>query len=203
MKLDIIRICKKFKVSLDSIDLNKEVPDIISNIEDAILYDGIYHENPRWLMAELWRIECSYELKKLESTTSFNEGLREILDKDHYYIEDDFLVCDKLISCSMIQNNNRVSILNDIRQKKIKDLGYGISKYRILKNLNIQEVYCEGCHPNLNNVSNQFCLDSRFLDLPLNYENILLLEVMLSQFNISQSYLNRDELQPLMEIIDE
>jgi len=197
---DIIKICKKHNVILNGLQ-KKDIDECILNIKEMIITRKIFPDNPRILIAELLKYQQSLKLKELKNDPCFCSTLNEILEHDNYTLKNDFLICNKFISCSIIQSNNKITILDSTKSTQIRSLGYGISEYRIFLNKKIREVYCKGKHPNINPNSKQFCIDPYFLDSDLNYQNLLILEELLSQFNIKHSYLDFNETKQIENIL--
>ena len=117
--------------------------------------------------------------------------------------EGNFLICRKFIPCLIIQTSTGVQIVNEKQRKRIQSLGYGVTEYKIERNYCIREVFCRGRHPNLNYETKSFCLDSELLESHLDIETILLIEEMLSQINLINSYLDVTERNNLLEVLGE
>jgi len=203
MKKQILEICKQHDVKTKRVNLEGEISEILSRIQHMIISREIIPDNPRTFMADLWKLESNLNIQKLDEDSEFQNFIADLMNDKKYCIEGNFIVCNKFIRCTMIQSSFKISVLTTEKIQKVKDLDFGITQYRILKNKTIREVYCKGKHPNLNLISGQFCLDSKFLNLPLNYQNLLLLEELLSQFNISDCYLDKNDFKLLQEILNE
>lgn len=202
MKNDIIKLCHKYRIPLSKIKTDHNIEDIISIIENMLINRIVIVDDPRRLMSELWKIKNDINNKLLYQTPSFQSKIKEILKLECFFDDKDYLICKKLICCSVVQQYRTVVILNDDQKLKMSQLGYGITSYRIKKSENIREVYCEGLHPNLNQYTKQFCLDDEFLSLELSMHNIYLLEELLSQFNMTNCYIPYNQKILIEEIIN-
>jgi len=198
---DIKRVCQKHKLNIKNINFNQDVSDIIDDIGKGIINRSILTMNHRVVMAELWNIEKARDNEILFKSENFRSNLDIILEDSHFTCNNDFINCNKKIPCTVVQTADRTILLNDREQKELADLGYGISSYKIRKGNKINEVYCNGKHPNLDTRSKQFCLDSDFLNLDLKKKNILMLEELLSHFNISDCFIPLDEKELILEVI--
>ena len=134
---DIIKICKKHNVILNGLQ-KKDIDECILNIKEMIITRKIFPDNPRILIAELLKYQQSLKLKELKNDPCFCTTLNEILEHDNYTLKNDFLICNKFISCSIIQSNNKITILDSTKSTQIRSLGYGISEYRIFLNKKIR-----------------------------------------------------------------
>lgn len=202
MKKRLLDICKEHCIAIKNINLDQDIEDIIYDIENAIINRKIYVDNPRIAMADLWRLEQKYHNEKLFNDETFKQRMEEILKDTSFSDTDGFIKCQKFIPCTVIQNEYKTIILNDAQKKKIENLGYGITEYKIRKGRTIREVYCTGVHPNLNTTTKQFCLDNEFLELDLNKQNIFLLEELLSHFNLHDCFILSSEKEKITEAIN-
>jgi len=199
--IDSIRsVCRKYNISTKN--LNGDTSTIIHNIGEGIIDRSILVENPRIVMAELWKIEKAETNNILYQTKSFIDNIAEIVMTMGFEDIGDFIVCNKLIPCCMIQTTTYYKMLNDDQKIKLQNLGYGITQYKIRKSEKIREVYCLGNHPNANNKSKQFCLDNEFLNLELNVDNVCLLEELLSHINLKSCFLTMNETKLILEILN-
>ena len=203
MKNLIVEECKKNNINLSNIDMDQNISDIVHDIEQAIINRNILVKNPRIIMSNLWNIERQIKDSIIFKTENFRTKLDDILTDSRYELCGDFLVNKQFIQCTVLQSDDITILLNDKQKQKIIELGYGISSYKIRKGNTIREVYCEGMHPNLNDVTKQFCLDVDFLDLELTKVNLLLLEELLSQFNMKSCYILYSDKMKIMEAIRE
>jgi len=201
MKKLIAEECRNNNISLSKINMDQDISDIVHDIEQLIINRDVLVDNPRIVMANLWKIERQMKDSILFKTESFQSKLDDILTDSRYELCGDFIVNKQFIECTVIQSRCSTVLLNDDQKQKIAELGYGISSYKIRKGNTIREVYCEGKHPNLNDVTKQFCLDVDFLDLELTKVNLLLLEELLSQFNMESCYILHSDKNKIMEAI--
>ena len=197
---EIIDACHKHKIDVSKIDLNQSVDDIIDDIESDIIHKVIVIDNPRVVMSDFWKIKQSTKYSEIVEGSDFQDRMSKILKNPSFKLSENFIECVKFIPCSVVQTEYDTRLLNPQQKQRLIDLGYGISKYKIRNDETIRDVYCEGNHPNLNMNSHQFCLDVEFLNLPLNKDNVLLLEELLSHFNLQNCFIPIREKRKILEV---
>jgi len=200
---DIREICRNYNVPIDKIDFSKSYIDIIASIESMIINRQIIIDSDaRRFMADLWKSYGDYQQSLLADDVDFQIVIQSILSLDGFVDGGKYLICKKQIFPSIVNNHNEACMLTDDQISKLVAHGYAINEYRIEKNKLIRDLYCQGLHPNLNPVNGQFCLDYDFLHRDLGVSMIYMIESMLSQFNLSNSYLTYAEKQIILEIIN-
>lgn len=201
MKNSITAICQKYQFPINEINLDMELSDIVDDIERKLINRESYSVDPRRLMAELWKLQNQIESEKFRSTDEFKNIIEEIFLDSDFCDGGDFIQCNCYIPCMIVHTPAGSYILNDDQISKFTKMGYGISNFKIRKSETIREVYCEGKHPNLNELTKQFCLDIDILESELNIENLSLVKEMLSQINMKNAYCPSSEIDKIMEVL--
>ena len=198
---DIKNICDKYHVHINS-NIFMDLDQTIEKIKEMTIRREIFPNDPRKFIAELLKYKQTMEMTALENDFDFQNSIRQILKDKKYFLRDDFIVCNKYIPCLIVQFGSKIWVLDNHKVQVLKDYGFGICEFKIIKNKKIREIYCSGKHPNLNPSTKQFCVDSNFLDSELNYEKLLMVEELLSQCDIGHSYLNKDDRNYILKLIN-
>jgi hypothetical protein len=196
-----LRICQKFDYSIDNIDKSLDLSDIIDSVERKLI-DGAACADPRRMMAELWSYRNRILSEEIQQSDEFKNRLEAIRTHPSFKVIGSDIVCNQFIPCSIIHTNRGSYILNSLQIDKLTRDGYGISNFRVRKQATIQEVYCDGKHPNLDKHSKQFCLDTNFLNSELNLQNLLFVMEMVSQINMRNTYCTDSERETILEAMN-
>jgi len=199
MNNTIENIFKEF--NFNEVSINQPIEDIVQKTEKILLSNNYTLEMSRKLMAKLWKYQQELQIDQLINTNKFKQILSEILEDKTFSIKDRFLISNKFIFCTSVKTEQQFQILNDNQIQKLIQLGYGITQYKLQLNTMFTDIYCRGKHPNLNLHSDSFCVDSNIKGIEVNKKNLEFVEEMISQINLTSTFLEPKERNDIMEAI--
>jgi hypothetical protein len=181
------------------IDFTVDLTNIIKQIECDLIYKSIGLESAEKIMCDLWRFEQSVTLNHLK-TGQLKDTLIQFKQLKHYTAGDKYIICNKFIPCEAIKVSRMFHLLDQNQIKQLIDYGYGIHCFKLLIESEIRDIFCCGKHPNLSS-SNIFCWDNNLRDIEFTVENVVLIEGMMSQFNLDSCFIELEERQLLLDVI--
>jgi len=197
---DIKQILYCYNYDFSNIDFKTNLENVIDQIQTDLIQKSISLEDSRTIMGKIWKFRKSKKIENLK-IGSLKDILNQVKQLEYYSVKKDFIVYKNFIPCSAIKYSNEFHILNQNQIKKLMNLGYGINSFKLEIDDRIKELYCDGKHPNLNPSYKIFCLDDTIRNSELTVENLGLIEVMLTQFNLDSNYMKMNEFNSIMEII--
>lgn len=197
----IVEILKKYDYDFSDIYFNQSIANTIDQIEEDLIYKLIPINTARKIMAELWKLQKSDGVKILEDS-SLKEELKKIILKPGYSRKNEFIVCNKFISCTAIKTFANFHILTVDQIQTISMMGYGIKSFKVEIDSTIRDIYCTGKHPNLSSSNKSFCMDNDLKDIEFTSDNFDLIENMLSQINLSSNFLEEQEFLKIRKVVE-
>jgi len=202
VKDELLNIFDKYEFDYKRVHMDWDWQSIATEVSSLLIQENINSENPRLMMAEIWTLIKTVEIKDIFYDPDFQASLSEILLNDNNFkVEGNYIKYDNFLPCEVVQTSKEIRILNDSQIEVIHKMGYGIKNFKIEIGWFIKDVFCEGKHPNLNENSGCFCLDPTIFDSELNLKNLLMIKEMLSQFNLRSYFISKEEYDIIMEVI--
>jgi len=201
MKNQLIEVFNKHDYDYSDIDFTKESDNIVQQIEEDLIHKLYDIAVARKIMSEVWKLQKNTKLVFLKH--NIMKGiLDDISSHDGYKIQSNFVVCNKFIPCTAIKTLKVFYILDETQIQKLIGMGFGIKSYKVEISKTIGDIYCTGKHPNLSVTSKSFCIDYKIHNMNLTFNNLLLAEEMLSQFNLTSNFLEEREYSKIMEVVE-
>lgn len=194
-------IFQRYDYDYSNINMSLELKDVIIQVERDLIFGSVSAEISRKLMCDLWQLQRRNNITHIQKNI-LKDSITELTEKLHYIVRDPFIVCNKFIPCTAIKTKKAFYILNDLQIKRITDMGYGVTSFRIELNKTIRDIYCKGSHPNLNSLSGSFCIDSDLKDIDFTVSNMEMVEEMLSQINLNSCFLKESEYNQIVEVVE-
>lgn len=197
---EIESILRDFNVLTSNINLDRSVENIIKDVESMLIRGCLVVKDQRKLLAALWKMDRQINIDQICNNDIFKNRIREILKSD-FTLNQNFIFYNEFIPPSVVQLSSGIKILTDRQSNELINMGYGITQFKINKGLKIQDIFCEGKHPNVNNNTRCLCADSDLLNLELTLHNLILVKEMLSQFNLRNHFVTISEAIKIKEVL--
>ena len=202
MKDKLLKIFNEYKYDYYFLNFDLSLNEIVEQVEQDLINKPYSVDISRSLITQLWQLQRLMNIKNLENTKEFNTILTNISEDKNYSLSEYFILCNKFIPCEAVKTINNFYVLNDNQIQKIISLGYGINSFKIEKSKKIRNIYCLGKHPNLDLKTNSFCIGQDLFEIDVNKNNLKVVEEILSQFNLTSTYIDKNELNKILEVIE-
>lgn len=202
MKDKLIQIFTKFNYEYYKLNFTNSLDSIIEQVYNEVLDRSYYREIDRMLISALFQLKRKEQIQQLYHDPGYSCFIKEILEDSYYTLVNDFIVCKKLLTCNAIRVDSSFYILSDSKISKISKMGFYITEYRIGISKTVKNIYCCGKHPNVDKHTGSFCLGSSLAELPLNKENLEIVEEMLTQFNLDSTFMSVKQRASILEVIE-
>lgn len=109
-------------------------------------------------------------------------------NENRFQLINGFIMGTQYIEIKCINYRKKQRIMTNKETKKLKKLGYGITKFKLLNSDRIREVICYGMHTNINSTTRKFCLPTNLIFEPLTVFNLNYLYGCMSTLDLTYCY---------------